>query len=59
AEVLVRHRLLHAAIPVPTGQWLAQHTPDGPVHILDGPAAVVELAARIQLHIRTRKARIR
>ncbi|MGW5679628.1 hypothetical protein ACWEV4_31890 [Streptomyces sp. NPDC003860] len=59
AEVLVRHRLLHAAVPVPTGQWLVQRTPTAPVRVLDGPAAVVDLAARIQLHTRTRKARIR
>ncbi|MFI1886025.1 hypothetical protein [Streptomyces jumonjinensis] len=59
AEVLVRHGLLHAAVPVPTGQWLVQRTPTAPVRVLDGPAAVVELAARIQLHTRNRKARIR
>ncbi|MFI1013060.1 hypothetical protein [Streptomyces sp. NPDC020965] len=59
ADVLVRHRLLHAAVPVPTGQWLVQRTPTAPVRVLDGPAAMVELAAQIQLHARTRKARIR
>ncbi|MFD4829215.1 hypothetical protein ACFWPV_05060 [Streptomyces uncialis] len=59
AEVLVRHRLLHAALPVPTGQWLVQRTPTAPVRVLDGPTAVVEMAARIQLHTRTKKARIR
>ncbi|WP_329025845.1 hypothetical protein [Streptomyces sp. NBC_00690] len=58
AEVLVRRRLLHTALPVPTGQWLVQATPASPVRVLDGPA-VVELAARIQLHARTSKARIR
>ncbi|MFF8958683.1 hypothetical protein [Streptomyces sp. NPDC014894] len=59
ADVLVRHRLLHAALPVPTGQWLVQRTPTSPVRVLDGPAAVVQMAARIQLYTRTKKARIR
>ncbi|MFD9715842.1 hypothetical protein [Streptomyces sp. NPDC059076] len=59
AEVLVRHRLLYAAVRAPTGQWLVQARPISPVRVLDGPAAVVELAARIQLHTRTRKARAR
>ncbi|MCZ4123653.1 hypothetical protein [Streptomyces sp. H39-S7] len=48
ADVLVRRRLLHAAVLCPTGQWLIQHQPDGPVHVLKGPAQVVELVATIQ-----------
>lgn len=53
AEVLVRHQLLHAAVPAPTGQWLVQHHPDAPVRVLDDATAVVDLAAEIQHHIRT------
>ncbi|MCM2392041.1 hypothetical protein [Streptomyces albipurpureus] len=59
AEVLVRHQLLHAAVLLPTGQWLVQATPSAPIRVLDGPAAMVELAARIQHRTRTRKARSR
>ncbi|MEU6230550.1 hypothetical protein [Streptomyces sp. NPDC047042] len=54
AEVLVRRGLLHAAVLVPTCQWLVQHRADGPVHVLDGPSDIVELAAAIQHRIRTR-----
>ncbi|MGA5065374.1 hypothetical protein ACPB9E_16715 [Streptomyces exfoliatus] len=53
ADVLVRRRLLHAAVLVPTGQWLVQDQPDRPVRVLAGPADIVELAAAIQLRIRT------
>ncbi|MDJ0466864.1 hypothetical protein [Streptomyces sp. H27-C3] len=53
ADVLVRRGLLHAAILTPTGQWLVQHQPDGPVRVLSGPADVVELAATIQHRIRS------
>lgn len=53
ADVLVSHRLLHAAVLAPTGQWLVQRHPDGPVRVLTGPAAVVELAAIIQHRIRS------
>lgn len=53
AEVLVRQRLLHAAVLVPTGQWLVQHTADGPVHFLAGPSDIVELAATVQHRIRS------
>jgi hypothetical protein len=59
AETLVRHGLLHAAVPVPTGQWLVQRTPTAPVRVLDGPADVLDLAARLQAHARTRRSRIR
>ncbi|WP_343241311.1 MULTISPECIES: hypothetical protein [unclassified Streptomyces] len=48
ADVLVRRRLLHAAVLGPTAQWLIQHQPDGPVHALAGAAEVVELVATIQ-----------
>ncbi|MCP3822673.1 hypothetical protein NLX86_32690 [Streptomyces sp. A3M-1-3] len=59
ADVLVRRRLLHAAVLAPNGQWLVQHEPNGPVHILAGPADIVELAATIQHRIRSTKARTR
>jgi hypothetical protein len=52
ADVLVRRRLLHAAVLTPTGQWLVQHEPSGPVRVLAGPADVVQLAAEIQHRIR-------
>ncbi|MDX3523326.1 hypothetical protein PV725_36115 [Streptomyces scabiei] len=52
-DVLVRHRLLHTAVRVPTGQWLIQETPTSRVRVLSGPAAVVDLAAEIQYHLRT------
>ncbi|MFJ4918485.1 hypothetical protein [Streptomyces sp. NPDC088725] len=53
ADVLVRRRLLNAALRTPTGQWLVQHKPDGPVRVLTGSADVVELAATIQHRIRS------
>nr|WP_180357428.1 hypothetical protein [Streptomyces sp. TLI_146] len=53
AEVLVRHRFLHAAVLAPNGQWLVQSTPQAPVRVLDGAAALVDLAAQIQHHTRT------
>ncbi|AVV45345.1 MULTISPECIES: hypothetical protein [Streptomyces] len=53
ADVLVRRRLLHAAVLAPNGQWLVQDRPDGPVRVLLGPADVVALAATIQHHTRT------
>ncbi|MFI1890266.1 hypothetical protein [Streptomyces jumonjinensis] len=59
AETLVRHGLLHAAVPVPTGQWLVQRNPTAPVRVLDGPTEVLHLAAQLQAHARTRRSRIR
>ncbi|WP_406498282.1 hypothetical protein OG936_27720 [Streptomyces sp. NBC_00846] len=59
ADVLVRRRLLHAAVPTPTGQWLVQFQPDGPVCVLTGPADVVELAATTQHHIRSTRSESR
>ncbi|MGW7007572.1 hypothetical protein ACWGCW_33415 [Streptomyces sp. NPDC054933] len=59
ADVLVRRRLLHAAVRAPNGQWLVQHTPDGDVRVLVGPADVVELAAAIQHRIRSTRPEIR
>nr|WP_246095259.1 hypothetical protein [Streptomyces roseicoloratus] len=59
ADVLVRRQLLHAAVRAPTGQWLVQHKPDGPVRVLAGPADVVDLAAAIQHRIRSTRHRIR
>ena len=53
ADVLVRRRLLHAAVLAPTGQWLVQFQPDEPVRVLTGSADVVELAATIQHRIRS------
>ncbi|MFF9040481.1 hypothetical protein ACF090_34020 [Streptomyces sp. NPDC014892] len=52
ADVLVRRRLLHAAVRTPTGQWLVQNHLDGAVHVLTGPADVLALAAAIQHHTR-------
>lgn len=59
AEVLVRHRFLHAAVLVPSGQWLVQSTPEAPVGVLDSAAAMVDLAAQIQHHTRTTRNRTR
>lgn len=59
AEVLVRCGLLHAAVRVPNGQWLIQHRADSPVHVLTGPADIVELAATIQHRIRSARPRTR
>ncbi|WRZ36534.1 hypothetical protein OG931_47130 [Streptomyces phaeochromogenes] len=59
AEVLVRHQLLHAAVLAPTGQWLVQHRAESLVHVLDGPRAMVDLAAEIQRRIRTTRNRTR
>ncbi|MGW2046257.1 hypothetical protein ACWCPF_13885 [Streptomyces sp. NPDC001858] len=53
AEVLVRRGLLHAAVLVPTGQWLVQHTAGGPVQVLAGPSEIVGLAAAVQHRIRS------
>ncbi|WP_308110248.1 hypothetical protein [Streptomyces sp. ET3-23] len=55
----MRKQLLHTAVRVPNGQWLVQHTPDGDVRVLAGPAAVVELAAAIQHRIRSTRPEIR
>ncbi|MFG2996619.1 hypothetical protein [Streptomyces sp. NPDC048340] len=57
AEVLVRHGLLYAALPTPTGQWLVQDHPDSSVRVLPGPTALVELAAEVQRRIRRVKDR--
>lgn len=53
AHVLVRRGLLHAAVLTPTGQWLVQDYPAGPVRILAGPADVLALAATIQHRTRS------
>ncbi|MFG2800514.1 hypothetical protein [Streptomyces pseudovenezuelae] len=53
ADVLVRRRLVHTAVLAPTGQWLVQDRPDGPLRVLMGPADLVALAAIIQHHTRT------
>ncbi|WP_328919797.1 hypothetical protein OH781_37040 [Streptomyces sp. NBC_01550] len=55
ADVLVRGRLLHAAVLTPTGQWLVQDHPDGAVRVLTGPADVLALAATIQHHTRSKR----
>lgn len=59
ADVLVRRRLLHAAVLTPTGQWLVQAQPDGPVRVLSGPADVVALAASIQHRTRSTRSESR
>ncbi|WTC47072.1 hypothetical protein OG855_04700 [Streptomyces anthocyanicus] len=48
ADVLVRRHLLHAVVLTPTGQWLLQDRPNGPVRVLASPADVLALAATIQ-----------
>ncbi|MEU9413349.1 hypothetical protein AB0E08_47730 [Streptomyces sp. NPDC048281] len=53
ADVLVRRRLLHAAVLTPSGQWLVQDHPGGPIRLLQGPADVLALAAAIQHHTRS------
>lgn len=53
ADVLVRRRLLHAAVLAPTGQWLVQGHSQGSVRVLTGPADVLALAASIQQHTRS------
>ncbi|MEU9230357.1 hypothetical protein AB0D40_39265 [Streptomyces massasporeus] len=53
ADVLVRQHLLHAVILTPTGQWLVQDRPDGPVRVLASPAGVLALAATIQQRTRS------
>ncbi|MGW3009657.1 hypothetical protein ACWC9R_12575 [Streptomyces sp. NPDC001219] len=55
----MRYQLLHAAVLAPTGQWLVQDRVDSPVRVLDGPTAMVNLAAEIQLRIRTTRYRNR
>ncbi|MDO0936512.1 hypothetical protein QQY66_34195 [Streptomyces sp. DG2A-72] len=59
ADVLVRRQLVHAAVLAPNGQWLVQHCAESPVRVLNGPAAMVELAAEIQHRIRTTRHRTR
>ncbi|MFC9549006.1 hypothetical protein ACFTXK_30910 [Streptomyces sp. NPDC056956] len=53
ADVLVRRRLLHAAVSVPSDQWLVQHEAAEPVRVFAGPADVVDLVAAIQLRTRS------
>ncbi|MFI0961373.1 hypothetical protein ACH4S8_08195 [Streptomyces sp. NPDC021080] len=53
ADVLVRRRLLHATVRMPTGQWLVQDHPDRPVRLLLEPADVLALAAAIQHRTRS------
>ncbi|MEU6148065.1 hypothetical protein ABZ848_47990 [Streptomyces sp. NPDC047081] len=55
----MRHQLLHIAVLTPSGQWLVQHLPESPVQLLDGPTALVDLAADIQHRIRTTRNRTR
>ncbi|GAX56724.1 hypothetical protein [Streptomyces olivochromogenes] len=59
ADVLVRRRLLHAAVRMPTGQWLVLDHPAGPVRLLLGPADVLALAATIQNHTRSTRSETR
>ncbi|MER7963814.1 hypothetical protein [Streptomyces ardesiacus] len=53
ADVLVRWHLLHAVVLTPTGQWLVQDRPNGPVRVLASPADVLALAATIQHRTRS------
>ncbi|CAM5736647.1 hypothetical protein SAFG77S_08525 [Streptomyces afghaniensis] len=53
ADVLVRRQLLHAVVLTPTGQWLVQDHPEGPVGVLASPADVLALAATIQQRTRS------
>ncbi|WP_130442703.1 hypothetical protein [Streptomyces sp. BK239] len=53
ADVLVRRHLLFAAVLTPTGQWLVQERPDGPVRVLAGPADLLALAAILQQYTRS------
>ncbi|MER7684524.1 hypothetical protein [Streptomyces sp. NPDC097610] len=53
ADVLVRRQLVHAAVLLPTGQWLVQHASSGPVRVLTGPSDVLALAAAVQHRIRS------
>ncbi|MFJ7298206.1 hypothetical protein [Streptomyces collinus] len=53
ADVLVRQQLLHAVVLTPTGRWLVQDRPDGPVRVLASPAGVLALAATIQQRTRS------
>lgn len=55
----MRHQLLHAAVLAPGGQWLVQVRAESLVHVLDGPRAMVDLAAKIQHRIRTTRNRTR
>ncbi|MFJ9327254.1 hypothetical protein ACIRPN_18225 [Streptomyces sp. NPDC101230] len=57
--MLVRHQLLHAAVLAPNGQWLTQDRPESPVLVLNGPAALVELAADFQHRTHTTRNRTR
>ncbi|MEU3616907.1 hypothetical protein ABZ725_32080 [Streptomyces sp. NPDC006872] len=59
ADVLVHHQLLHTAVSAPNGQWLVQDTPEARVQVLDGPTAMVNLAAEIQHRLRTTRNRTR
>ncbi|CAO0836988.1 hypothetical protein SMICM17S_06225 [Streptomyces microflavus] len=59
ADVLVRRGFLHAAVLAPTGHWLIQEQPDGPVRCLTDPKGVVELAAAIQHRIRSKRSQRR
>jgi hypothetical protein len=52
ATVLVRRHLVHAMVGLPTGGWLVQHEPHGPVRLLNGPADVLGLAATVQRRLR-------
>lgn len=59
ADVLVRRHLLHAVVLTPTGQWLVQDRPNGPVRVLDSPADVLALVATIQHRTRSMRSESR
>ncbi len=53
AHLLVRGRLLHASVLAPTGQWIVQGCPSGPLRAPTDPADVLALTATIQHHTRS------
>ncbi|MFF3372035.1 hypothetical protein ACFYXF_03650 [Streptomyces sp. NPDC002680] len=50
---------MHAVVLAPNGQWLVQETLETRVRVLDGPAAMVGLAAEIQYRLRSTRNRTR
>ncbi|MEC3997192.1 hypothetical protein VSR01_28290 [Actinacidiphila sp. DG2A-62] len=55
----MRYGLLNAALPTPSGQFLVQQRPHGRVDVLNGPAAMLDLAARVQHQVLARRNRRR
>ncbi|WP_435271971.1 hypothetical protein [Streptomyces parvulus] len=59
ADVLVRRHLLHAVVLTPSGQWLVQDRPNGPVRVLASTVGVLALAATIQQRTRSTRSESR